>query len=75
MSVRALLHACTLLLPACLQLSEEALLQLAELGYNPKAASRALRFTGGDVAAAVDFLSAQQDKAQVCGFVCVCCTI
>ena len=48
------------------QLSEEALLQLAELGYGHKAASRALRFTGGNVAAAVDFLTAQQEKAQVC---------
>jgi len=47
------------------QLSDEALLQLAELGYSHKAASRALRFSGGNVAAAVDFLTAQQEKKQV----------
>lgn len=50
---------------ALLQLSEDALLQLAELGYSHKSSSRALRFSGGNVAAAVDFLTAQQEKKQV----------
>lgn len=45
-----------------LQLSEDALLQLAELGYSHKSSCRALRFSGGDVAAAVDFLTAQEEK-------------
>lgn len=48
-----------------LQLSEDALLQLAELGYSSKSSRRALRFSGGDVAAAVDFLTAQAEKKQV----------
>lgn len=48
------------------QLSEDALLQLAELGYSHKSSCRALRFSGGDVAAAVDFLTAQEEKKQVC---------
>lgn len=48
------------------QLSEDALLQLAELGYSHKSSCRALRFSGGDVAAAVDFLTAQEEKKRVC---------
>lgn len=48
------------------QLSEDALLQLAELGYSHKSSCRALRFGGGDVAAAVDFLTAQEEKKRVC---------
>jgi hypothetical protein len=54
-----------------LQLSEEALLQLAELGYSSRSSRRALRFSGGDVAAAVDFLTAQAEKEQVWGC-CAC---
>lgn len=47
------------------QLSEETLLQLAELGYSHRKASRALRFSAGDVTAAVDFLTTQAEKERV----------
>lgn len=53
------------LLCCAVQLSEESLLQLAELGYSHKSASRALRFSGGNLQQAVDFLDAQQEKKQV----------
>jgi hypothetical protein len=54
-----------LVLCCAVQLSEESLLQLAELGYSHKSASRALRFSGGNLQQAVDFLDAQQEKKQV----------
>jgi len=49
----------------CWQLSEAALLQLAEMGYSQVESSRALRFSGGDLAAAVNFLTEQQLKQKV----------
>ncbi len=48
-----------------LQLSPAALLQLAEMGYSERESSRALRFSGGDLAAAVNFLTEQREKHQV----------
>jgi hypothetical protein len=56
---------CCAVLCCAVQLSEESLLQLAELGYSHKSASRALRFSGGNLQQAVDFLDAQQEKKQV----------
>eukprot|EP00775_Hariotina_reticulata_P012251 gene12251-12388_t len=47
-----------------LQLSETALLQLAEMGYSQVESARALRFSGGDLAAAVNFLTDQRAKQQ-----------
>eukprot|EP00878_Enallax_costatus_P017080 GHUV01017933.1.p1 GENE.GHUV01017933.1~~GHUV01017933.1.p1 ORF type:complete len:343 (+),score=113.63 GHUV01017933.1:474-1502(+) len=47
-----------------LQLSEQALLSLAEMGYSETESSRALRFSGGDLAAAVDFLTEQRHRQQ-----------
>jgi hypothetical protein len=49
----------------CAQLSPGALLQLAEMGYAEQEAQRALRFSGGDLAAAVDFLTEQRQREQV----------
>lgn len=34
------------------------------MGYNEKESSRALRFSGGDLAAAVDFLTDQRQRQQ-----------
>ncbi|WIA39072.1 hypothetical protein OEZ86_005216 [Tetradesmus obliquus] len=47
-----------------LQLSPGALLALAEMGYAEQEAQRALRFSGGDLAAAVDFLTEQRQREQ-----------
>jgi hypothetical protein len=49
----------------CLQLSPATLLQLAEMGYSEREAQRALRFSGSDLAAAVDFLTEQRQQEQV----------
>lgn len=48
-----------------MQLSPGALLQLAEMGYSQLEATRALRFSGGDLGAAVDFLTEQRAKEKV----------
>uniref|UniRef100_A0A383VM59 UBA domain-containing protein n=1 Tax=Tetradesmus obliquus TaxID=3088 RepID=A0A383VM59_TETOB len=47
-----------------LQLSPGALLALAEMGYAEQEAQRALRFSGDDLAAAVDFLTEQRQRDQ-----------
>jgi cysteine sulfinate desulfinase/cysteine desulfurase-like protein len=60
---RALL--CCVCCSGCLQLSPAALLQLAEMGYSEREAQRALRFSGSDLAAAVDFLTEQRQREQV----------
>jgi uncharacterized UBP type Zn finger protein len=48
-----------------LQLSPAALLQLAEMGFSEREAQRGLRFSGSDLAAAVDFLTEQRQREQV----------
>jgi hypothetical protein len=47
------------------QVSPEALASLQAMGYKRQEAARALRFCGGDVAAAVNFIGQQRVKQQV----------
>lgn len=56
---------CTVFVYLRMQLSPGALLALAEMGYAEQEAQRALRFSGGDLAAAVDFLTEQRQREQV----------
>jgi hypothetical protein len=57
------------------QLSETALLQLAEMGYSQVESARALRFSGGDLAAAVNFLTEQLVKQKVPDSLIVQCAL
>ena len=45
-----------------LQVPDEALCQLMNMGYQDKAAKRALRMTGQDIESAVDFLVEERAK-------------
>uniref|UniRef100_A0A383VMY7 UBA domain-containing protein n=1 Tax=Tetradesmus obliquus TaxID=3088 RepID=A0A383VMY7_TETOB len=56
--------SCVALSCVRMQLSPGALLALAEMGYAEQEAQRALRFSGDDLAAAVDFLTEQRQRDQ-----------
>ena len=49
------------------QVSDEQLALLQEMGHGMSESKRALRFSGGDIAAALDFIETQQKQNKVRG--------
>ena len=50
-----------------MQVSDEQLALLQEMGHGMSESKRALRFSGGDIAAALDFIETQQKQNKVRG--------